>query len=542
MAYTKEELEAMNRQASSSSLSKWTVGATKNKTSTTSNAASLYGNILLYPEMSSIAKNIVNKTAGSVNVPAYKQPYETRNALDTVKKDVAQTITDKIVTDAQGYAGKELSDYVAQFNGVSNNGSDSSVEEATTSSKEVATPTYEKETMITENYGDSTEVSAPTFQVSDAYLQAMEYTNSLLSQMNSGRTSYTDQIEELLKEYKNRDVFSYDAATDPMFQQMLAGYMNSGKIAMQDTIGQAAALTGGYGNTYGTAAGNAVYNQYLSEAYGNLPEYYNLALEAYNMQGDQMLNELAMLQDSDNREYDRMMNAYTANLGAANALYNQEYDQYLKQLSQSNYEKEFAYQKSQDALAQQNYENEFAYQQYLDELSQSNYEKEFAYQQSQDALNQNNYENEVAYQKYLDELNYNAQDASESSVALSNTDIERIKEVYAKNGGGDAGKEAVNSYLDVIGKNDGGEEYYNGIDAILESVSVPIEYQNWTIKNDTKNGGFLWFGKGEDHNDTYTNGSTTLTYDELKDIIEASDMSYEEKEELLNNLKSQSKR
>jgi hypothetical protein len=48
--------------------------------------------------------------------------------------------------------------------------------------------------------------------------------------------------------------------------------MNSGKSAMQDTIGQASALTGGYGSTYATSAGNQAYNAFIEDAYNNLPE------------------------------------------------------------------------------------------------------------------------------------------------------------------------------------------------------------------------------------------------------------------------------
>ena len=300
------------------------------------------------------------------------------------------------------------------------------------------------------------------FQVSQAYQQAMDYTNGLLQQLNGGKTSYTDQISQLLEQYQNREKFSYDADSDPLFQQALSSAMRSGKTAMQDTMGQAAALTGGYGSSYATNAGQNAYNQYLQEAYDAMPEYYQLAMEAYNMEGDNLLSQLALLENADAREYDRLYNAYNANYNAAQNMYGQEYgawqdrvnnaynyagmlnsdywqqmeydesvrqheqnfqyQQYLDQLeqnrwqnefeyqqhkdkiSQDNYDREFAYQHYLDALQQNNWQNQFDYQQYLDSISQGNYEKEFEYQQSQDKQNQQNWQDEFDYQKQQDSV------------------------------------------------------------------------------------------------------------------------------------------
>ena len=77
---------------------------------------------------------------------------------------------------------------------------------------------------------------------------------------------------------QNRDKFSYDVDNDVLFQQYLASSMASGKTAMQDTMGQASALTGGYGSTYATSAANQQYNAYIQDAYNNLPEYYQMAM------------------------------------------------------------------------------------------------------------------------------------------------------------------------------------------------------------------------------------------------------------------------
>ena len=292
--------------------------------------------------------------------------------------------------------------------------------------------------------------SYPDFGVSDAYTQAMNYTNSLLSQMSTGRTSYSDQIDALIKEYQNREKFSYDMNTDPLFQQMLASSMNSGKMAMQDTIGQAAALTGGYGNTYGQAVGNAAYNQYITEAYENLPDYYNLALDAYNMEGEQMLNELDMLRDADNTEYGRLVNAYNANYNYANDMYDREYTEYLN-------DRNFKYD---------NYWNEknFNYGAYMDALNQSNIDREFEYGVQQDTLDRAERAEERDYQREQDKLKWDYTYANATSDllnslgmtgydSLTNSEIEALQKVYSSNGGGEKGADAVEARLAALGKN-----------------------------------------------------------------------------------------
>ena len=157
---------------------------------------------------------------------------------------------------------------------------------------------------------------------------AFAYTDGLLQQLTSGRTSYTDQIKDLMTQIQNRDKFEYDVDSDTLFQQALASAMSSGKTAMQDTIGQASALTGGYGSTYATTAGNQAYNNFIQDAYNNLPEYYQMALEAYQMEGDEMYKQLGMLTDADATEYERMYNSWNANFSNAQSMYNRSYGEW----------------------------------------------------------------------------------------------------------------------------------------------------------------------------------------------------------------------
>lgn len=114
---------------------------------------------------------------------------------------------------------------------------------------------------------------------------------------------YGQQMQDALKALQNRKKFSYDVNSDALYQQYKDKYVQQGKQAMQDTMGQAAALTGGYGSTYGQAVGQQQYNAYLQNLNDVVPELYQLALERYNMEGDDLKTQYSLLADQYQQEY-----------------------------------------------------------------------------------------------------------------------------------------------------------------------------------------------------------------------------------------------
>ncbi|MFA7255947.1 MAG: peptidoglycan-binding domain-containing protein [Kiritimatiellales bacterium] len=116
---------------------------------------------------------------------------------------------------------------------------------------------------------------------------------------------YTQQLDELYNQVMSRQDFSYDYAADPIYQQMSQRYQQQGKSAMQDTMANAATLTGGYGNSYGVAAGQQAYNEYLQGANDNIADLYSNARSQYNQQGSDMLNQLSALQGRESTAYNQ---------------------------------------------------------------------------------------------------------------------------------------------------------------------------------------------------------------------------------------------
>lgn len=124
------------------------------------------------------------------------------------------------------------------------------------------------------------------------------------------KSQYAGMSEDLMNQYLNREKFKYDINGDALYQQYKDQYINQGKMAMMDTMGQAAAMTGGYGNSYVQSVGQQAYQGYLQQLNDKIPELYQLALDQYNREGDELLNKYGMVTDADDRAYGRWSEGY----------------------------------------------------------------------------------------------------------------------------------------------------------------------------------------------------------------------------------------
>ena len=120
----------------------------------------------------------------------------------------------------------------------------------------------------------------------------------------SGGT-YGKSVDAALQKILKRDKFQYDVNGDALYQQYKDRYVQQGKQAMMDTMGQAAALTGGYGNSYAQQVGQQTYQGYLQGLNDKVPELYQLALDRYNQEGKDLMNQYGLLADRSDKEYNR---------------------------------------------------------------------------------------------------------------------------------------------------------------------------------------------------------------------------------------------
>lgn len=117
--------------------------------------------------------------------------------------------------------------------------------------------------------------------------------------------TYGESMKDAMQKVLNRDKFRYDLNGDALYQQYKDRYIQQGKQAMMDTMGQASALTGGYGNSYAQQAGQQTYQGYLQGLNDKVPELYRLALDRYNQEGTDLLNKYGLLSDQYDKEYSR---------------------------------------------------------------------------------------------------------------------------------------------------------------------------------------------------------------------------------------------
>ncbi|MBQ5642302.1 MAG: hypothetical protein IIV13_00900 [Bacteroidaceae bacterium] len=156
------------------------------------------------------------------------------------------------------------------------------------------------------------------YQKSDAVKQADDLLRQhAASKPSAYQSRYQTDMDSLMSQIQNRKPFRYDVNGDALYQQYKDRFIHNGQRAMQDTMGQAAALTGGYGSSYAQNVGQQAYNEYMTGLNDVIPELYQLALDKYERETARLQDQYAMLADLDARDYSRHQddqNAYYAEL------------------------------------------------------------------------------------------------------------------------------------------------------------------------------------------------------------------------------------
>jgi hypothetical protein len=108
-------------------------------------------------------------------------------------------------------------------------------------------------------------------------------------------SKWQPQIDSTVNDILNRKEFQYDVNADALYNQYKDRYTTLGQQAMMDTIGQAAKLTGGYGNSNAQIAGQQAYQSYLQGLTDKIPELASMAFDRYNQQGQNLYNRYNLL-------------------------------------------------------------------------------------------------------------------------------------------------------------------------------------------------------------------------------------------------------
>lgn len=236
--------------------------------------------------------------------------------------------------------------------------------------------------------------AAPTYQngyagdIKDLYEQLKDYGEYSYEggPAPEWESRHDETIQKLLGELINREDFSYDPETDPLYSQYRKQYSREGQRATQDALGAAAAASGGIPSSYAAMAATQAGDYYAAQMTDKIPELYQLALNTY-------------------------MNDYNmdlTNLGAVQGAEQSDYDKFLNQLNQYNTDRAFDYNAWMDQynMIQNSLNNaqgleQSDYTKFLNDRQQWNLDREFGYGQVLDEINAQAAERDAALNKAL---------------------------------------------------------------------------------------------------------------------------------------------
>ena len=123
--------------------------------------------------------------------------------------------------------------------------------------------------------------------------------------------SYDTAIRDTYTQMQNRPAFNYDVNGDALYQQYRDRYTQNARNAMKDTMGQAAALTGGYGNSYAQSVGQQRYDETMRGLTDMIPTLEERAYSRWKGQGDDLQARYQMLMNMGAAEQQTQQAAYS---------------------------------------------------------------------------------------------------------------------------------------------------------------------------------------------------------------------------------------
>ena len=210
---------------------------------------------------------------------------------------------------------------------------------------------YERQKYTYTNYDPLNEATGDK-AVQDAYTNMTNAATAYDTHINAGFTYANEQAyQDAMNAYQNRNKFSYDINGDALYQQYKDKYIQQGKLAMADTMGQAAAMTGGYGNSYAASVGNQAYQASLQNLNDVSLQLYQMAYDRYNQEGQDLYNKYGMLSADRATKYGEWVDKGTMlnnDRTYTNTVYNNAYN---RELTEHTTTEGFKYQDVADANA-----------------------------------------------------------------------------------------------------------------------------------------------------------------------------------------------
>lgn len=116
---------------------------------------------------------------------------------------------------------------------------------------------------------------------------------------------YTNLLKGTVNSINNRKPFEYDLNEDALYKQYAEQYKNLGNQAMQDTMANAATLTGGYGSSYATTAGQQAFNSYMEQLNDIVPNLYAQARSNYDSDTSRLYDQANLYAGLESNDYSK---------------------------------------------------------------------------------------------------------------------------------------------------------------------------------------------------------------------------------------------
>ena len=246
-------------------------------------------------------------------------------------------------------------------------------------STQKTTTTQNNKNAVSQSTATKTQATRPTYKQGALVTEAQKTLDEWESvkKPTDYTSPYADKINQTLDTILNGEKFTYDFNVDPLYQQLEDNFVKQGKMAMQDATAQAAALSGGFGSSYGTTAGTQAYLQNMNELNELVPDLQERAYQAYVNSQNQLAQNLALLQQQEADSYGK----YRDEVGDYNTerdyLYNKlanerdiDWSKYL--LENSNYENDRDHNESV-----RQYNEQFNYQKERDKVADDQWQKSY---------------------------------------------------------------------------------------------------------------------------------------------------------------------
>lgn len=204
----------------------------------------------------------------------------------------------------------------------------------------------------------------------DIYDMAVEYLSSSTpsaSYYGGYKSGYQSGIQKLLDRLEEREAFSYDYKSDPLYQAYARAYQREGRRASEDALGLAAANTGGYASSYAIGAAQQAGSYYSAKQADKIPELYKLAYDVYKEELEADMDSLGLLSKLEADDYQRYRDALED-------IYRQDesdYKKYIAELERDRQRENLEYERGRDALDDLRYEMEWQYKRERDALKDS---------------------------------------------------------------------------------------------------------------------------------------------------------------------------